>query len=294
MKSGKIIISKILVSFMTAAVMFTALPSVMPEAAQSFTVSEQMVGEGDLIEDIRGLKKLPESDKAAFAEAIDKKYAHETLEDYSGEVTMDIQALMPVKMLGGSRVNTRIQIEAEAEDSAPSGLIRTDCSAKISALFVSTKVERLSYIDKNNGTEYVKTTIDGETDDWVREKRDTSMLADTAIPFLKPENIRDIYEDPATGAYAVVLNVDEESFHLLTGNSAKALDQIGVEEIDLSNSELIMTFDKGLAVVGMYGDLKDAVKGEEVSITECLFRCRITGINTGLTISLPEEAKKAK
>lgn len=299
MKSGRFSISKnivpgILVSFLTAAVAFTAVPSARPEAAQSFTVSEQMVGEGDLIEDIRGLKKLPEADKAAFAEAIDSKYAEETLEDYSGKATMDIQALLPVEMLGGSKVNTRIQIEAEAEDSAPSGMTRIDCKVKASAMFFSTRMERLSYIDKNNGVEYVKNIQDGKEEEWTRERKSTPAVAGTTIPFLEPENIRDIYVDPSTGAYAVVLNIDEETFHELTGNSAKSLEKVGVDEVDLSSSELIMTFDKGLAVVGMYGDLRDAIKGEEVSVTQCLFRCRMTGINTGLTISLPEEAKKAK
>ena len=47
-------------------------------------------------------------------------------------------------------------------------------------------------------------------------------------------------------------------------------------------------------MIGLYADLTEALKGDDISVSDCKVRAVIEDVNTGLTITLPEEAKNAK
>ena len=67
---------------------------------------------------------------------------------------------------------------------------------------------------------------------------------------------------------------------------------IGANDKALKKGTYIVTLDEGVAVIGLYGELREAFESEDFSITSCTVRALIKGINTGLRIEKPEGIEK--
>lgn len=271
-----------------------AFGPVSAQAKETFEVSDQLVGKGELIESTEGLTLLSEEEKNELADAVGKKYAADVIYDYNGTAKIKLKANMPVKQLGGSKMDVKADANAEFAESEADAMSMAECNINVSVFLFSGEVNALSYTDKNTRREYRKTTTFGETDGWkYREKKKTGSL-DTAIPFMAPEKIREVYRDPATGSFAAVMALDKDDLDEVTGSGTEALADMGLDDSELEKGEYILTLDKGVSVVGLYADLTKALKGDDISVSDCKVRALIEDINSGLLIILPQDAKTAK
>lgn len=274
-----------------AAAALVLCPAVRAEAAGSFNVSDQMVGKEKLIEKTDKLTKLDLKTTADFISALKTKYAKKAVSDCTNEAEIDMKAKVPVENMGGQKMGATITAKVKVEDSRTLGLTKSESTMKASIFLFSVKVDRLSYLDKKNRTEYLKLTGSDQTGQWMRNRVDVQEDK-SGIPFFDPDAVREVYMNPKTGAYAAVVDMDEASFEKMTGSGIAILKDAGVKDVDLTRSRFIMTFDKGLAAAGMYADLSDSAVDGETSVSSCKMKVTITGINTGVKISIPAEAKK--
>lgn len=274
-----------------AAAALALCPAARAEAAGSFKVSNQMVGKEKLIEKTDKLTKLDQKTTSDFISALRTKYAKEAVSDCTNEAEIDMKARVPVENMGGQKMGATITAKVKVEDSRTLGMTKSESAMKASVFLFSVKVDRLSYLDKKNKTEYLKLTGSDQTGEWTR-LRVNPQEDRSGIPFFDPDAVREVYTNPKTGAYAAVVDMDEASFEKMTGSGIAILKDAGVEDVDLTKSRFIMTFDKGLAAAGMYADLSNSAVGGETSVSSCKMKVTITGINTGVKISIPAEAKK--
>ena len=270
------------------------LGHVSAQAKETFQVSDQLVGEGELIESTEGLTRLSEEEKKELADALGKKYAADVIFDYNGKARIKLKANMPVKQLGGKKMDVNADANAVFAESEANAMSMAECNIDVSVFLFSGKVNALSYTDKNEKREYRKTTTFGETEGWRYKTKKKTGSQDTAIPFLAPEKIREVYKDPASGSYAAVMELDEDDLDQVTGSGTEALAGMGLDDSELEKGKYILTLDKGISVIGLYADLTEALKGDDISVSDCKVRAVIEDVNTGLTITLPEEAKNAK
>lgn len=279
---------------MTAAIsLFSLLGSIHAEAAGGLQVSDRLVGEGKLIESTEGLTPLSDSEEKSFIDAVDKKYAEEIIEDYSGDAKIEMSVKMPVKQFGGARMNVNVTADAKFAESETSKMSMAECDITSSVLLVSTTMKAHSYIDKENRTEYRKISS-SKDQGWTKNEKKSGISTETEIPFLRGDMIRDVYRNPETGAYAALLEIREDTLEKLIGSGVDGLREVGIDDVDLDKGIYIATLDEGVSLIGMYADLTDAAKGEKISVSRCIARAMIRTINSGLTIELPEEAKSAK
>lgn len=281
-------------AMLAAVIAFTTVPAPLrAEAAETLQVSDTLVGEGKLIEKTDGLTRLSDSEKTAFLDALDKKYAEEIIEDYSGEARVDMKANVPVEQLGGAKMGAKIVMDVEFADSERYAISMAEGKITVSVMFLPTTMYFSSYTDKENQMEYRKTVGIGDEDGWTKARKESEN--ECAIPFLYREAVRDIYRDPGTGNYAAVVDIDEETISKMTGSGIEELEKAGVKDADLSKGVYIATLDKGVSIIGMYADLSEAVENAgETSISQCTVKAVIKSINSGLKIVLPQEAVNAK
>ena len=270
------------------------LGPVSAQAKETFQVSDQLVGEGELIESTEGLTRLSEEEKKELADALGKKYAADVIFDYNGKARIKLKANMPVKQLGGKKMDVNADANAVFAESEANAMSMAECNIDVSVFLFSGKVNALSYTDKKEKREYRKTTTFGETEGWTYKTKKKTGSQDTAIPFMAPEKIREVYKDPASGSYAAVMELDEDDLDQVTGSGTEALAGMGLDDSELEKGKYILTLDKGISVIGLYADLTQALKGDDISVSDCKVRAVIEDVNTGLTITLPEEAKTAK
>ena len=284
------IFSVLLASMMVIGV----IGPVSVQAKETFEVSDRLVGEGELFESTKGLTRLSDEEEKELADALGKKYASDVIFDYNGKAKIKLKANMPVKQLGGKKMDVNADANAAFAESEASAMSMAECSIDVSVFLFSGKVNALSYTDKNEKREYRKTTTFGETEGWTYKTKKKTGSQDTAIPFLAPEKIREVYRDPASGAFAAVMELDEDDLDQVTGSGTEALADMGLNDSELEKGKYLLTLDKGISVVGLYAELTDALNGDDISVADCKVRAVIEDINTGLSITLPDEAKTAK
>ncbi len=290
MKRSAGIFSVLLASVMVLG----AFGPVSAQAKETFEVSDRLVGEGELIESTEGLTLLSEEEEKELAAALGKKYSSDVIYDYNGTAKIKMKANMPVKQLGGNKMDVKADADAVFGESEADAMSMAECDIKVSIFLFSGEVNTLSYTDKKARREYRKTTTFGETEGWTYRAKEKTGSMDTAIPFLAPEKIREVYKDPASGSYAAVMELDKDDLDEVTGSGTEALADMGLDDSELEKGEYILTLDKGISVIGLYADLTKALKGDDMSVYDCKVRATIKDVNSDLIIILPEEAKSAK
>ena len=282
--------AKIMAAVMAAVLTVSAF---MPVCAMAdVNVSDRMVGEGKLIEKTDGLTRLDDAERASFMDALDKKYSKEAVQDYNGEAKMEIKAKKPVKQLFGSKVDVSAGVDVAFADSEHSSSSIAECNIKTSALFMNDSMSMTSYLDKETGTEHRRVSGKENSSEWKKKQKKHLANNETEIPFLNPDKIREVYRDPETGAYAAVVEIEREDIEKIAGQGVEEMEKLGLNDKDLKKGTYIVTLDEGVAVIGLYGELREAFESKEFSITSCTVRALLKGINTGLRIEEPEGIEK--
>ena len=177
-------------------------------------------------------------------------------------------------------------------DSEHSSSSIAECNVKTSALFMNDSMSMTSYLDKETGTEHRRVSGKENSAEWEKKQKKHLANNETEIPFLNPDKIREVYRDPETGAYAAVVEIEREDIEKIAGQGVEEMEKLGLNDKDLKKGTYIVTLDEGVAVIGLYGELREAFESKEFSITSCTVRALLKGINTGIRIEEPEGIEK--
>lgn len=268
-----------------------------------FNPSSEMLSTIDLFESVEGLEQVDDKWKSEFVETINRKFDIKKVEDLTGKMKMDVEGSMKMEELGGMEMDMPLTADIGFEVNVPDELSHMNMDMKISVMGMGLDMTMESYADAKNKVSYTRTSAFGENGNWeksVIEDKEGSINDEwkKSDVLIKEDSITAIYQDPESKAYAVQLQLDNESVASgLMGGVGTSMDSFGENGVDLSKVIAIATFDEGLAFAGLYVDMTDALEmsteGYQYNITKAAISVKLDTLNDGLTIAIPEEALNA-
>ena len=77
-----------------------------------------------------------------------------------------------------------------------------------------------------------------------------------------------------------MVDIERKDIEKIAGQGVEEMEKLGLNDKALKKGTYIVTLDEGVAVIGLYGELREAFESEDFSITSCTVRALIKGINT--------------
>ena len=306
----------------TAAVMAAAAAVIaMTACGNQFKASPDMAGGLAPAESIENLEKLDEKKTEAFLAAVNKKYDVEVKDctaEFSAEGAVDLEldeilgsendAAVTMKIGGAAAGNKAGSVKFTDLDVALGIPVLGDLSMKCDSY--TDKAAKESYtmmkeFKTENGL-FELFGADSLTEDlnkWTKsEIKETGEQTEEEKALLKlvldHANVNGVYMDKNTGAYIVDMKM--EGFNGI-------LDKEQLK--DPENASAYMTYDKGLALCGIYAKADNVTldaalpeaeaKAEntseptELKFRDFMFRVDFKALNSDPDLSVPEEVKSA-
>ncbi|MDO5133982.1 MAG: hypothetical protein Q4D81_13535 [Eubacteriales bacterium] len=270
---------------------------------KNFKASDEMISEIEVYKSVEGLEKLDDKLKAEFAETINAKYDVNKIKDLTGTGTMEIVATVTSEELGGLEAEMSMGGDVGFQVDKTNELSYMNMDMKISVMGMNIPMTVEEYIDSKNHVTYTKGSALGETGDWEKETTEetegTGENEEKKRDFLiSEEDIIAIYQDPESKAYAVEVQLSEDSASsgLLNGVESTMGDTTE-SSFELSKVTTIATLDEGLAFAGIYMDFGEALKDQSESETQFKTATAVIKLktyNAGDTITIPREVLDAK
>ena len=156
---------------------------------------------------------------------------------------------------------------------------------------------------KKDGTDaiiYSKTSASNEEGSWEKTSDSWEAFGDDSnygIGGFSKDSIKAVYNDEKTKAYVLELNPGSyEGLDSVLDNTLNENNSMGMD-FNLDKAHMYMSVDDGLGIIGIYADLKDAMKLDyedmDTKISDFYMSITYKSINEALDIKIPDEALKA-
>lgn len=285
-------------------------------ACSPFHPSKDLASNAAIEKSIDGLEKLDDKKTEQFLQAVNKKYAV-TMNDVSAAVDMETVLSVDLgEIFGGSDFDIPLRLSAAEVSTDQAGNSRyTDLALQISIpLLGDISLKGDGYIDAAEEYNYSFTkefTMEGgllglagdaaETSEdlnrWIRKKTEeketqaeggTSEKKEDTVISLDPQKVSGIYINKNNGSY--IVDIGPEIVNDL---------QNQVEITGTENAKCLLTFDKGLALAGLWVSADaihmktDAEEVSELDVKDLEVTLDLLSMNSGLDLKVPDDVKAA-
>ena len=262
-----------------------------------FKADKDLVGDAALITSTEGLERIDDKEIPVFLEKLAAKYAMIRPADLSGEFALTLRGSAASGKLGGLGVEMSGDMQGvfELAESGRIAHVNTDCMVTALGVNVPAGVESYTVKEARGRTVYTGISALGSQGKWMKQYIAGS--DDGEFPslgdFLSSIEIKELWQDRNTKAYAVVLNVKPDGISVRIGN--KDITGEIVAALGNNGQRLLVTFDEGLGIVGFASGIDEiALPVDSLHLDILSAQVKITGINSGLELAVPEEALSAE
>lgn len=288
--------TKKILSILTAGVL-TA--SALTGCSSGLTYDKDLVGEGEVYTAVADLKKLDDKKAEKVIDTLNKKY--ESV-DYSS-MELDAKILCNMEMSAeGMSMNIGMDLTDSIAYDLTDSIMYQKLDGTVSVLGMNVPMTSEIYA-KKDGTDaiiYSKTSASNEEGSWEKTSDSWEAFGDDSnygIGGFSKDSIKAVYNDEKAKAYVLELNPGSyEGLDSVLDNTLNENNSMGMD-FNLDKAHMYMSVDDGLGIIGIYADLKDAMKLDyedmDTKISDFYMSITYKSINEALDIKIPDEALKA-
>ena len=291
-------------AFAVMAVSVMALTACGP-----FHPSKDLASDAAIEKSIDGLEKLDDKKTEQFLQAVNKKYAV-TINDVSAAVDMEMVLSVDLgEVFGGSDFDIPLRLSAAEFSMDQAGNSKyTDLALQISIpLLGNISLKGDGYTDAAEEYNYSFTkefTMEGgllslagdtaktseDLNRWIRKKTEKKPDAETekTVISLDPQKVSGVYINKNNGSY--IVDIAPEIVNDL---------QDHVEITGTENAKCLLSFDKGLALAGLWVSADvihmktDTEEVSELDVKDPEVTLDLLSMNSGIDLKVPDDVKSA-